>query len=557
MSGATAEVVVVADRVHTMGGDRDAQMVAIAGGRVIGTGPRDAIAGFAGEGTRILDAGSRTVIPGFVDVHAHAEVAARTAYTTVDVRVPTCRTIADVQAVLGDSLADAREGWLIGQANLFFDQKLADGRFPTRAELDEVSRDVAIAVRAGGHITILNSRALELAGIDRAYEPPSHSVSGKPIVEREASGEPSGIVKEMDNLLPFPEMDAGDLRDALRAGMRDLFTAYGVTAVGEISETVAGLRAMDDLHGERELAVRMFVYLWVPGTVSLDEACAWREGLAFRSPEELIRIQGLKVFADGGYSAASAVVKTDYVQRPGWRGAPALTREQVATVLERSREADLQLAIHANGDRTQELVCEAIAAAGGAPEGRIRTRIEHAGNFLPEPEETIAWWRRAGIIPVPQPAFIYAFGDYFPTYLGPYGAQGRFPFRDLLDDGWRLSGSCDIWVGGEALTTNPFFGIWCCRTRETFTGDVIDPDQAITIEEAMRFYTVDAAHVLGREGDLGSLRPGRLADLSIVDRDPFTCPDHDLRDIKVDAVLLGGELRHERDGAPPLQASAP
>lgn len=550
-----ADLVLVADRVHTMGADTEAEFVAVSGGRVVGTGPRAAIERFAGPATKILDAGARTVIPGFVDVHAHGEVAARTLHTTIDVRVPRCKTVADVLDALHEGLGEADRGWLVGQGNLFFDQKLKDRRLPTREELDGVSTDVALAIRAGGHITVLNSRALELASIDRDFAPPENSVTGKPIVERTDSGDPSGVVKEMDNLLPFPEMDDAALRDAIRVGLRDVFTRYGVTSVGEISETVAGLRHIDDLHRGGELALRVFAYLWVPGTVSLDEACAWRQTLGLSAGDWLVTAQGVKLFADGGYSAASAAVKSDYVQRPGWRGAVALQPQEVRHALERTREAGLQLAIHANGDRTQEEVCAAITAAGGAPDGRLRTRIEHAGNFLPEPDVTTEAWRQAGIIPVPQPVFLYNFGDYFPTYLGPYGAQGRFPFRTLLDQGWPLSGSSDVWVGAEDRQTNPFFSIWCCLKRETFVGDILDAGEKLSLHEALRMHTIDAAGVMGRQDELGSLEPGKLADIAVLDRDPATCADDDLLDIKVDAVLMGGDLRYERPGAPGLQAS--
>jgi predicted amidohydrolase YtcJ len=546
------DLVLVAGRVHTLGAETEAEFVAIAGDRVVATGPRAAIERFTGPGTKIVDAGHRTVIPGFVDVHAHGEVAARTLCTTIDVRVPRCKTVQDVLGVLHDGLDQADRGWLVGQANLFFDQKLEDRRFPSRAELDSVSTDVAIAIRAGGHITILNSRALELAGIDRGYAPPSNSVTGKPIVEREASGEPTGVVKEMDNLLPLPEIDDDALRDALRVGLREVFTAYGVTSVGEISETVTGLRKMDELHRDRELALRVFAYLWVPGTVSLDEACSWRETLGLSAGDWLVTAQGVKLFADGGYSAASAAVKSDYVGRPGWKGALALRPEEVKLALQRTRESGLQLAIHANGDRTQEEVCTAIADAGGAPEGRLRTRIEHAGNFLPEPEATTERWRAAGIIPVPQPVFIYNFGDFFPTYLGPYGAQGRFPFRTLLDQGWPLTGSSDVWIGSETGQTNPFFSIWCTLKRQTFSGDILDADQKVTLHEALRMHTIDAAAVMGRQNELGSLEPGKLADITVLDRDPATCADDDLLEINVDAVLMGGDLRYAREGAPKL-----
>ena len=153
----------------------------------------------------IDDVGARPLLPGFVDVHAHVEVACRAAYGTVDCRAPECSTVDDVLEALRAGLDAGREsGWIVGQANLFFDRKLREGRLPTRAELDRVSGDVGIALRAGGHITVLNTRALELAGIDRGYAPPAHSITGKPIVERAADDEPTGVVKEMDNVLPLP-----------------------------------------------------------------------------------------------------------------------------------------------------------------------------------------------------------------------------------------------------------------------------------------------------------------------------------------------------------------
>jgi predicted amidohydrolase YtcJ len=537
------------------GGGDDVELVSISNGRVEATGPRSSLPRFRRSGARVLEVGDRTVIPGFVDVHAHGEVAARTIAATVDCRAPACRSVDDVLDVFGSNLSGAEGGWLVGQGNLFLDQKLAEGRLPTRDELDGVSRSVALALRAGGHVTVLNTPALELAGIDRDYRPPEHSVTGKPIVERDEDGDPTGVVKEMDNLLPFPPIEGARLRDAIRDGMHDLFTRHGVTAVGEISETLEGLHHMDDLHADGDLHVRNFVYLWAPGTTSLEEACAWRERHEFRSPESSFRIQGVKLFADGGYSAASAAVKGEYVDRPGWRGALALSAEQVRDALALTRDSGLQLAVHANGDRAQEEVCTAIAAAGGAPSGPLRTRIEHAGNFLPFPAETTETWRRAGIVPVPQPVFLYTFGDFFPTYLGEYGTRGRFPFRSLLEDGWRLSGSSDVWIGSESRATDPLFGIWCCVCRRSFRDDTIDAEEAIPVQAALRMHTIDAAAVLGQEDLIGSLEPGKLADCVVLDRDPRGCTGDDLLDVQVDGVVLAGRLVYEREGARPLQVT--
>jgi predicted amidohydrolase YtcJ len=540
-----ADTVIVSDCVATMapGARPGPGFVAIAGNRILATGPREQASACTDERTRTIDAGSRLVLPGLIDVHAHFEVAARVSHETVDCRAPHCTTVAEVQAVLGTDLPSA--GWRVGQANLFFDRKLDEGRLPTRAELDEVSTDVPIALRAGGHITVLNSAGLAAAGVDRDFRPPEHSVTGIPIVERDADGHPTGVVREFDNLLPFARPQGAALEAALRDGARELFTRYGVTTVGEISETVDGLRAMEALHRRDDLGVRVAAYLWSPGTMALDQACRWRELLDEPADENRFRVQGVKLFADGGYSAASAYVKRPYVFDGCSCGTLALSTEQVDIALAQTREAGLQLAIHANGDRAQEVVCAAIEAAGGAPGGALRTRIEHAGNFLPDHEATTSAWRRAGIIPVPQPVFLYTFGGFFPDYLGDYGAQGRFPFRSLLDEGWPITGSSDVWVGSELGATNPFLSIWCCVERRSYSGAVIDPEQAVTLEEALHMHTLAAAEVLGQADVKGSLEPGKLADVAVLDRNPFDCRGDELRDVEADLVVLDGRVIHQ------------
>jgi predicted amidohydrolase YtcJ len=545
--------IVLSDRLVTMAGpDADAmQGVAIRDGRIERLVRRDEVDALRGPATEVVDVGERALLPGFIDVHAHAEVACRAAYGTVDCRAPECGSVDEVLQALAAGLPDAAEtGWVVGQANLFFDRKLREGRLPTREELDRVSEDVAIALRAGGHITVLNSRALELAGIDRAYRPPEHSITGRPAVERHEDDEPTGVVKEMDNILPLPPQDATVVRDALRSGVRDLFTRYGVTTVGEISETVQGLRTMASLARDRELGTRMRTYLWAPGTMSLEQALDWPRLLDLDDVAEHVGVHGVKLFCDGGYSAKSAAVKQPYLGMGREHfGDIALERDFLLEALPATRDAGLQLAIHANGDRAQEWLCEVIEAAGGSPaDPRLRTRIEHAGNFRPDPA-TSDWWQRAGIVPVPQPVFLYTFGDYFADYLGDYGTEGRFQFADLVADGWLLTGSSDVWVGSEREATNPLFSVWCCLRRQTYDERLIDPEQAVSIDEALRMHTINGAKVLGEEADKGSLEPGKLADLVVLAGDPRTAAIDDLPGIAVDAVYLGGEPVYAGAGA--------
>jgi predicted amidohydrolase YtcJ len=522
--------------------------VGVKDGRISTVLRREETAVHRGPGTRLIDVGERPVLPGFVDPHAHAEVACRASHGTVDIRAPECARVADVQTRLADALANTgRDGWVIGQGNLFYDRKLAEGRLPTRAELDHVSRTVPIAVRAGGHVTVLNSAALAKAGIDRDYAPPTHSVTGKPSVEFcTCHHEPTGVVKEMDNILPFPVEDEAAVSDALRRELARLFTHNGVTTVGEISETVLGIGCMDRLAQDGELPVRIRLYLWSPGTLPIDQGCVWRDHFSLNAHLDHLSVQGIKLFSDGGFSAASAAVKSPYVhvEHPHC-GDIALTEAEIEKALGLTGDARLQLAIHANGDRAQEWLCQMIAKHGGASTPGGTARIEHAGNFCPDPATSEAW-RDAGIIPAPQPVFLYTFGDYFVDYLGDYGTRGRFPFRTMVDDGWSLSASSDVWVGSEREATNPLFGVWCCVARQSYAGKVIDAHEALNVHEALRLHTLGAAEAMGVHDEVGSIAPGKLADFAILDRDPLTCATADLRNVRADMTILGGEVQYER-----------
>ncbi|ELF6203526.1 amidohydrolase [Pseudomonas aeruginosa] len=539
---APSERILLGGKVITMSQDADqhAQGIVIRGDRIVRLIRRDQVEQFRTPSTVITDLGDRTLMPGFVDVHAHAEVVCRTTFNTIDCRAPECSSIEDVSALLAKARDEKAPGeWIVGQGNLFFDRKLREGRLPTREELDSVSLEHPIAIRAGGHITVLNSKALEVAGIDRDYVPPEFSVTGLPIVERDENGDPTGVVKEMDTLLPLPGCDRSTLKSALKEGLFEYFTRFGVTTIGEISETVEGIQCMDEMACEGTLPVAMRVYIWAPGTMELDEACNWQEKIQLNASEHMIRMQGIKLFADGGFSAKSAAVSCPYLGLNGQCGEIAFPKYFFRRAYEQSQKSGLQLAVHANGDRAQEWLCELVESMGGASSGRTRMRIEHAGNFMPR-QKTMEAWAAAGIIPVPQPVFIYTFGEYFPDYLGDTGRIGRFPFKDLLAQGWKLSGSSDVWIGSEREATNPLFSVWCCVKRQTYSGSFIDPEQAITLEQALRMHTLDAAATMGEEDIRGSITPGKLADIIALDRDPFAVPVDELRKIKVEYVLTQG-----------------
>jgi predicted amidohydrolase YtcJ len=542
---------ILAGKVRSMAkGRRGAdEAVAFSSGRISHVGPR------SGGADAIADFGDRTILPGFIDGHAHVEIGARTMATMVDCRAPRCATVDDVLQALRDGM-DLKErtgGWLVGQANLFLDQKLQDKRFPTKDDLDKVSKTIPIVVRAGGHRSVLNSAAFEAAGLDASHDGTT-GLMGKAVVETDACGHATGVVAEIDKSLPIPEMDATLLEDTLARGVQDLFTRYGVTTIGEITESRLGVQSLNHIAADGRLKARISLFLWAPGTLSFQEACQWQRHLDLTAPEEMLSVRGVKLFSDGGYSARNAATRKPYVRehavRPGSKGRVNLDRRQVAAAVRATREAGLQLAVHANGERAQDVVCEGVLLAGAPGAGELPTRIEHAGNLLTE-QAALELWRKAGIVPMPQAVFLYNFGAFLPVYLGEHGRSGRFPFRDLLDQGWELSASSDLHLGAEEEQTNPLFGVWCAMKREGFTGEPLEPEQAVTLEEGLLMHTRYAAAAMGIEDERGTLEAGKVADVVVLDRDIDTVGVDELREVQVDYVFLGGELVYERPGAKP------
>ena len=524
---------------------RDDNTVAVKGDSILDVGPRGRVEGVLGDGVTTYDFGDRPITPGFVDVHVHPEMASLALYNRVDVHTPPRETIDDVIEAFRQNMDMADEtGWLFGHGSLFQDQKLKDKRLPNRRDLDKVSADIPVAMMAGGHNLILNSKALELVGIGPGFRVPAGAT-----VELEESGEPNGIIKDLEHLLPIPRPDLSTKEKALKAIASDHLTANGVTTIGDISHSTEGIELADRLIGSGDINVRFRTYIWVPRLMSIKDACHWQDHLSISSDDKLLRIQGVKMFADGGYSAALAAVKLPYVGRNGSRGKLALNRTQIRNAMVGTREAGLQLIIHCNGERAQESMCKVAIELGDPPTGRMVNRMEHAGNFVSDPG-TRELWRKAGLMPAPQAVFLYTFGDYFPVYMGDYASEGRFSFQTMVDEGWELPCSSDG-SGSEVRHLNPFFSIWCAVKRQTFTGQIIDPEQRVSMEEALKMHTIYPAAALGEDDVKGSLEPGKLADIVVLNRDPSEMTGDDLLDVKVDYVFLGGREVYQREGAGP------
>lgn len=552
MAAGAAAPFVLTGRIATVSGTADATAVLVRDGRIAEVGDAGLAARAGRAGIEVRDAGDRLVLPGFVDPHVHLHHLAVGTGRGVDCRVPTVRTIADVQDALRDGLSRVGPGdWLIGYGNLFFDQKIAERRHPTRAELDAVSRDVPVALHLGGHATVLNTPALRLARVER-FMSGAAGGWGAPVVELDSAGEPTGLVAEIDPMLPIPPAGDDQVDGYLEASYADQFTRRGVTAFGEMTESRAAVAALDRLIAAGRIPARGTFYVMAPAALPLREAADWAAGYRSAAGPERLRAAGVKVFADGGYSSRNAASRTPYARdhspRPGYRGRLNLGYQALREAVAVTRAAGVQLAVHTNGTRAQD---EALAAVRGSgdPAGHPPVRVEHLGNLLGAPDD-VAAWRETGVIPVLQPAFLHNFvGDYIPMLLGDAGMNGRLALRTILDEGVIPAASSDAGLGAEAEQSSPLFGIWCCLARQGYWGRVIEPEQRISFAEALRLFTLEGARALGLDGEIGSLEPGKRADIVVLDRDPRSRPD-ELRETAVDTVYLDGAQVYGRSPDP-------
>jgi predicted amidohydrolase YtcJ len=542
--GVVAERVLVSARVYTMAASGSpVTAVAIADGKITATGGQELVERLRSAGTEVVDVGERPILPGLIDAHVHYEIESVALATSVSIHTPPCTSIDDIVTTLRENAdrSDTRGGWLVGEGNLMQDQRLQERRVPNRHDLDKVSTTVPIALRIGGHTTAMNSRALELADFGRRTK-----LSRAALLERDERGELTGVAREVFYDLPIPVPEGDAMRETLVSGMRQAFTRYGVTTIGEIPRTVRATRLMHELvdAGSLPCRIRAFVRPEPGMTVeeTIDIAREWQH-----TDEARFRVQGIKLFADGGLTAATAATLRPYAIRRGSRGRLKYTAHELQRYISSIAEASLQPMVHAVGERAQIAVCDAVRAAGvRSLPPRRRPRVEHAGNFV-SGHQVLDAWEAADIVPVPNIVMLYSFGAFMPRYLGRYGTRGRFPLKMLIEQGWRLPSGSDI-TGDEPQSTNPMFGVWTAVARQSVSGQLVEPEQALTVDQALRMYTVDAAAALG-DDHLGTLEPGQRADLVVLDRDPHEVDPDQLPDIRPELVIHDGEVVHATEAA--------
>jgi predicted amidohydrolase YtcJ len=541
-----------------------AQGVAVRGRDILAVGSDAEMRALAGPGTRIVELGGRTVLPGINDSHLHGAAYGMTKPPfALDVGHPSVGSVADIAAVVGRAAHDTPEGdWIIGLGwdPGYLAECLADpGRFPHRRDLDAVApRHPVCLTDFSSHMVWVNSEALRRCGVDADTPAPPGGV-----IDHDPDGRPTGILREAAGRLVQAELPAptrAQRRRAIQGVIRELhsrgITSYTEPGLGPggAGSLFGGLStdnwtAYADLAASGELQARVSVLLLpAPMGGSADDV---RKGLAeLRRPESadprLLRAIGVKIFADGVPPNRTAWMNEPYPD--GGHGAlcvhgdtPALQVHELREMIRLGHEAGFQLGVHVTGDRAIDLVVDAFLAANtAAPRPDARHYVIH-GDFISP--AGLAKLAAHGYGVNMNPAIKWTISDLMDEVVGPERSAYQWPVRSALDAGVRVCASSD------APITEPDWrqGVASMMLRESkASGRPSGPEQCVPLADALRAYTSTAAWQDFADDWKGTLEPGRAADLCVLNRPLLDLDPHEITQVQVDLTVFDGRVVFER-----------
>ncbi len=516
----------------------EATAIAVGQGRFLAVGGDREIRALAGPGTRTIDLGGRRTLPGLTDAHFHLRswALSRRRLSLVE-----ATSLADLRDRLAERAGETPAGeWILGQGwneTRWPESQVPTRHRPTRADLDEAAPDNPVLLwRSDLHLAVANSRALRQAGVDAETADPDQ---GR--IDRDEAGRPTGILREravdlVKRAVPEPSED--DAVEALREGFGALHR-LGLTGMHDHrimggADGPPAFHAYQRLQQADELTVR--VWMGIPGE-RLDEAIAL--GLRTGFGDDRLRVGHVKLFSDGSQGARTAWMLEPYEDADD-AGMPLTPMDEIAQAVGKADRAGLAVAVHAIGDRANRELIAVFEEQLRDDGRRVPHRIEHAQIVRPPDVARLA---RLGVAASMQPIHVT---DDIALSERSLGSRGRFAyvFRDMLNAGVPLAFGSDAPVADP----NPLWGIHAAVTRQQRDGSPEGgwyPEQRLTVTEAVWGFTMGPAAVSGQEGVLGSISPGKRADLIVLDRDIFAVDPMDIWRAQVVMTVFDGEVVYE------------
>ncbi len=500
--------------------------VAVDGTDIVAVGGEELLERYLSADTR--DLGGKVLMPGFNDSHTHLRGRPRR-----HIELSKTRSIEELKQQVRDKVAEIGTGeWITGYG--WSEDVMAEQRRPLRKDLDEAAPDNPVLLtRAGGHSAVANSRALRLAEVTVDTPQPESGV-----IERGDDGELNGVIRERQDIVSrlIPEPTFEDVREDLIRVLKEQFS-FGITSFTNATygRSIESFPEWEHIYGlHRGELPRANVQVAWEG----PEAMA-RFGRKYGDGDEHLRVGPIKILADGGFTGPAAYTKEPYKGETEYRGKLSYTLGELDTMIREGHAAGWQFGIHAIGDAAIELTVDLLAAAlDEHPRDDHRHYLNH---FTVMPSaETMDRMADYGIAITQQPNFTYTLDGRYSAYLDGDPLAHNNPLRTPMNHGIRVAISSDI------LPIGPMVGIYAAVTRKGMSGKVFGAEEALTVMEALRAYTLYGAWLSFEEGRKGSIEPGKLADMIVLDRDILTIDPEQIMDTNVEQTWLGGKLVYER-----------
>jgi hypothetical protein len=499
--------------------------VAVANGAVTDVAPADEIRKKY-PGARVIDVTGTTLLPGLTDAHAHL-YGLGLSLDTVD--LVGAASYDEVIRRVRERADRAQPGeWILGRG---WDQNRWPGKqFPAAGPLDAAVPDHPVWLRrVDGHAGLANGAAMRAAGVNASTPDPD----GGRII-RDASGNPTGVFVDtaqalIDRAVPPPPPG---LRKARIRAAAEYIAQFGLTEVHDAGAEEETIRIVRQLIDEEDFPIRVYTMI-ADNAHALDEWFARGKLIDYGGR---LTVRSVKLYADGALGSRGAALLAPYNDDPGNSGLLVSKPEHLADVTRRARAAGFQVNTHAIGDRGVRNAIDAYEAAGVTPQDRFR--IEHFQVVAPSDFPRVA---RDGIIASMQPTHATSDMYWAEDRVGPERIKGAYAWRTVLNAGGRLALGSDFPV--EAV--NPFFGIYAAVTRQDQKGWPAGgwyPDQKLTLAEAIRGFTLDAAYAAFEEKSRGTIEPGKLADFTVVEGNLYSMPPSELFKAKVRYTVVGGHI---------------
>ncbi|MHA2339914.1 MAG: amidohydrolase [Candidatus Hodarchaeales archaeon] len=508
-------------------------------GRFLAVGTKKEIMQFRGDATKIMDLQGKSVIPGLIDSHTHmiANGIARKMYLDLSMEAG-IQSISDIQDLLSSRAKEIPEGeWVIGYQE--DDSKLKENRHPTRWELDKVSKQHPVMVETvGGHFRIVNSKAFENANITMDTPDP---IGGKFDHDKNTGDLTGGIHEKAIDLVLS---NGGSLsKDKISLGVKEILhecASVGLTciydsAIDYLVDPRTQIRSALDLKNNKELPIRIRLDITTDLMSDLDKL-----GITQGLGDDWLRICGLKFFFDGAVSARTAAVTEAYENNPDFYGVMATTREIAKNTLEEAYDKGFRISAHANGDMAIDVYLDIIEELQTKyPNEKRRNRDIHCSVVRKDLVERI---KDLEILPTIFGPYVYYHGDKILPAFGEKRSEWMFASRSFLDNGVKVSAHSDH----PCAPLPPLMAIQGLVTRKTKSGKNFGASQKISVLEALKLYTINAAYHSFDEDKLGSIEVGKLADIVVLGKDILTEDPDKIIDIPIEMTIIEGKIVYQK-----------